>query len=405
MSHILKFLPLLINIDSQTLINWVNLTNSFNSQIITSINLSVDTIYLIMEELLEKIQDGFTLNDIENTLCLILFIRFIILSLRYNLKTSFYITCIGLVAGYLWYKHLIDLISMYQSVLLQLPFVNKLGIDVVQLRSLNQGILATDLNSQANVNWYNPGQILYYAFKNGIQNTDAEAGLQYYIDPISMFVSNLQEPIKSPSFLIYYKVYNEIIPKIFNICSKFWSQLSGVAAYAIITRIGKRYCPYLIRWHWTLLIILGMIEQILIYFIYRAYYFQTFILIPQIKVYTNDTNSSLAFQLVILNAIIAVVVLTHISFIIFGLFSAIWGQYFYIPFLVKNTELHIGKRPINSIYSGGQTSWQDSEEENGNQRLWYGWFGKGTSNTSNMKYKIKKFLRKVFKKLKKQFRN
>ena len=405
MSHILKFLPLLINIDSPTLINWVNLTNSFNSQIITSINLSVDTIYLIMEELLEKIQDGFTLNDIENTLCLILFIRFIMLSLRYNLKTSFYITCIGLVAGYLWYKHLIDLISMYQSVLLQLPFVNKLGIDVVQLRSLNQGILATDLNSQANVNWYNPGQILYYAFKNGIQNTDAEAGLQYYIDPISMFVSNLQEPIKSPSFLIYYKVYNEIIPKIFNICSKFWSQLSGVAAYAIITRIGKRYCPYLIRWHWTLLIILGMIEQILIYFIYRAYYFQTFILIPQIKVYTNDTNSSLAFQLVILNAIIAVVVLTHISFIIFGLFSAIWGQYFYVPFLVKNTELHIGKRPINSIYSGGQTSWQDSEEENGNQKLWYGWFGKGTSNTSNMKYKIKKFLRKVFKKLKKQFRN
>ena len=405
MSHILKFLPLLINIDSPTLINWVNLTNSFNSQIITSINLSVDTIYLIMEKLLEKIQDGFTLNDIENTLCLILFIRFIILSLRYNLKTSFYITCIGLVAGYLWYKHLIDLISMYQSVLLQLPYVNKLGIDVVQLRSLNQGILATDLNFQENVNWYNPGQILYYAFKDGIQNTDAEAGLQYYIDPISMFVSNLQEPIKSPSLLIYYKVYNEIIPKIFNICSKFWSQLSGVAAYAIITRIGKRYCPYLIRWHWTLLIILGMIEQILIYFIYRAYYFQTFILIPQIKVYTNDTNSSLAFQLVILNAIIAVVVLTHISFIIFGLFSAICWQYFYVPFLVKNTELHIGKRPINSIYSGGQTSWQDSEEENGNQKLWYGWFGKGTSNTSNMKYKIKKFLRKVFKKLKKQFRN
>ena len=208
MSHILKFLPLLINIDSPTLINWVNLTNSFNSQIITSTNLSVDTIHFLMEELLEKIQDGFTLNDIENTLCLILFIRFIILSLRYNLKTSFYITCIGLVAGYLWYKHLIDLISMYQSVLLQLPFVNKLGIDVVQLRSLNQGILATDLNFQENVNWYNPGQILYYAFKDGIQNTDAEAGLQYYIDPISMFVSNLQEPIKSPSFLIYYKIYN-----------------------------------------------------------------------------------------------------------------------------------------------------------------------------------------------------
>ena len=385
MSHILKFFPLLINIDSEIL------KNHFHSQIITSASLSVDAINLRIEELLEKVQDGFTLNDIENLLCFILFIRFIILSLRYNLKTSFYITCIGLVAGYLWYKHLIDLISMYQSVLLQLPFVNKLGIDVVQLRSLNQGILATDLNLQENVNWYNPGQILYYAFKDGIRNTDAEAGLQYYIDPISMFISNLQEPIKSPSSLIYYKIYNEIIPKIFNICSKFWSQLSGVAAYAIITRIGKRYCPYLIRWHWTLLIILGMIEQIFIYFIYRAYYFQTFILIPQIKAYTNNTDSSLAFQLVILNAIIAVVVLTHISFIIFGLMNAIQGQYFYVPFLVKNTELHIGKRPINSIYSGGATPWQDPKEKNKSTKLWYNW--------------ITRILQRVFKKLKKQFRN
>ena len=385
MSHILKFLPLLINIDSETL------KTHFYSQIITSASLSVDSINVRLEELLEKIQDGFTLNDIENILCFILFIRFIILSLRYNLKTSFYITCIGLVAGYLWYKHLIDLISMYQSVLLQLPFVNKLGIDVVQLRSLNQGILATDLNLQENVNWYNPGQILYYAFKDGVRNTDAEAGLQYYIDPISMFISNLQEPIKSPSSLIYYKIYNEIIPKIFNICSKFWSQLSGVAAYAIITRIGKRYCPYLIRWHWTLLIILGMIEQIFIYFIYRAYYFQTFILIPQIKAYPNNTDSSLAFQLVILNAIIAVVVLTHISFIIFGLMNAIQGQYFYVPFLVKNTELHIGKRPINSIYSGGATPWQDPKEKNKSTKLWYNW--------------ITRILQRVFKKLKKQFRN
>jgi hypothetical protein len=47
------------------------------------------------------------------------------------------------------------------------------------------------------------------------------------------------------------------------------------------------------------------------------------------------------------------VVLTHIGFIIFGLFHAIWGQYFYLPFFVENTELHIGPRPQNSIYSGG----------------------------------------------------
>jgi hypothetical protein len=31
------------------------------------------------------------------------------------------------------------------------------------------------------------------------------------------------------------------------------------------------------------LLIIGMVEQIFIYFIYRVYYFQTFVLIPQTK--------------------------------------------------------------------------------------------------------------------------
>jgi uncharacterized membrane protein YhdT len=39
----------------------------------------------------------FNLADIENVLFFIVFVRFVILALRYNLKTSFYITCIGLL--------------------------------------------------------------------------------------------------------------------------------------------------------------------------------------------------------------------------------------------------------------------------------------------------------------------
>jgi hypothetical protein len=204
-----------------------------------------------------------TLADIENVLFFILFLRFVILALRYNLKTSFYITCIGLFAGYLWYRHLIDLISMYRSVLLKLPFLHKLGMDAVQLRSLHRQMVLTDLKLGENAHWYNPGQVLYYAFTKGIINIDPETGLRYYIDPISMAISNLQEPTKSTIFPIYYKLYNKIIPKIYDICSKFWTQLSGVAAYAVITRIGKRYCPYLVRWHWTFLLIIGWLNKFL----------------------------------------------------------------------------------------------------------------------------------------------
>lgn len=46
-------------------------------------------------------------------------------------------------------------------------------------------------------------------------------------------------------------------------------------------------------------------------------------------------------------------------------------------------ELHIGKRPKESVYSGGYTSWQDKTEQEKNlqrtlPKVWFGWFGRGT---------------------------
>ena len=378
MLYFFRLLLILININQENVLNWFGIEDSNTqnirkrieqgyqfdfSNVESSSKVSLETIRLIIQGLWDKIQNGLTLADIENVLFFILFIRFVILSIRYNLKTSFYITCIGLFAGYLWYRHLIDLISMYRTVLLKLPFFDKLGIDSIQLRSFHKEIALTDLKLEENAHWYNPGQVIYYAFTKGITDVDLDTGLRYYIDPISMFVSNFQEPTKSTIFPLYYKLYNKIIPKICDISSKFWSQLSGVAAYAVITRIGKRYCPYLVRWHWTFLLIISMIEQIFIYFIYRVYYFQSFVLIPQLKSYDSYVDQNLILQINGLNAIIICVVLTHIGFVIFGLFHAIWGQYFYIPFFVENTELHIGPRPKNSIYSGGNTSWQDTQEK------------------------------------------
>jgi hypothetical protein len=424
MLHVFRLLPFLIKIDQETVLNWFGMEDPTNREIRQAIEngydlnvlnfepspeVSLETFRLIIEGLWEKIQDGLTLADIENGLFFILFIRFVILAIRYNLKTSFYITCIGLFAGYLWYRHLIDLISMYRSVLLKLPFLHKLGMDAVQLRSLHRQMVLTDLKLGENAHWYNPGQVVYYAFTKGIINVDPETGLRYYIDPVSMAISNLNEPTKSNILPLYYKVYNKIIPKIYEICSKFWTQLSGVAAYAVITRIGKRYCPYLVRWHWTFLLIIGMIEQIFIYFIYRVYYFQTFVLIPQTTSYSNYVDPNLILQINILNGVIACVVLAHIGFIIFGLFHAICGQYFYLPFFVENTELHIGPRPKTSIYSGGQTAWQEPEEKEKNlnrffPKLWYGWFGRGTTSQGLFNINLMSYVKKVLTRLRRQFR-
>ena len=270
-------------------------------------------------------------------------------------------------------------------------------------------MVLTELKLGENVHWYNPGQLIYYSITKGIVDIDPETGFRHYVDPISMIVSNLSEPAKSNILPLYYKVYNNIIPKIYDIVSKFWTQLSGVAAYAVITRIGKRYCPYLIRWHWTFLLIIGMVEQIFVYFIYRVYYFQTFVLIPQTKSYANYVDQNLLLQIKSLNVVIACVVLAHIGLILFGLFHAIWGQYFYFPFFVENTELHIGPRPKNSIYSGGNTAWQDPEEKEKNferflPKFWYGWFGRGTKNNWQITNILKKLVTSIFKRLRKQFR-
>jgi|JI102314A2RNA_FD_contig_123_9202_length_1480_multi_13_in_1_out_0_1 hypothetical protein len=424
MLYFFRVLFVLINIDQETVLNWFGIENPTDVNILVDnanistfefapkSALSIETCRLIIEGLWRQVQDGLTLADIENLLFFILFIRFIVLTIRYNLKTSFYITCIGLFAGYLWYRHLIDLIALYRSMLIQLPYLHKLGIDAIQLTSMSRQIVLTDLKLGENVHWYNPGQLIYYAFIKGIVKVDPDTGLRYYIDPISMIISNLNESQKEAILPIYYKIYNKIIPQVFEAISKFWTQLSGIAAYAVITRIGKKYCPYLVRWHWTFLLIIGFLEQILIYFSFRISYFQLNVLIPQSELsfdYTDTTliDSTLVFQVNFLNGLLAFLICLHLGLIFFGLFHAIWGQYFYFPFLVENTELHIGPRPKNSIYSGGNTSWQDEKEESIQRvfpKLWYGWFGRGTKNRKTPLYFVQNLIKNIIKRIRSNFR-
>lgn len=419
MSYLFRLLFLLINIDQETILNWFGIDNSINANILNdNVNLStikfipvsgisIETIRLIIEGLWRQVQDGLSLTDIENLLFFILFIRFIVLTIRYNLKTSFYITVIGLFAGYLWYRHLIDLIDMYRSMLIQLPYLRKLGIDAIELSSISDQFVLTDFKLGDNVHWYDPGQLLYYAFIKGIIKSDPETGLRYYIDPISMVISNLKDSQKTNVLSIYYKVYNNIIPQIFEGISKFWMQISGIAAYAVITRIGKKYCPYLIRWHWTFLLLIGFIEQVFIYFSYRLSYFQLNILIPQTELASNYANQSLIFQINFLNGLLAFIICLHLGLVFFGLFHAIWGQYFYFPFLVENTELHLGPRPKNSIYSGGNTAWQDQKEQTIQRvfpKLWYGWFGSGTVNKKGGLYLLRNLIINIIKQIRNQFR-
>ena len=387
---------------------------------------SFDTIVSVFEGICSKMSQGLSLSDIESALVFILFVRFVILIIRYNLKTSFYITCIGIVAAYLWYRHLVDLVSMYRNALLNIPFLENLGLDALQLREYNAQIVTSERTFGETLHWYDIGKLIYFAFIKAIIYINPETGIHFYIDPISMIISNFDEATKATILPIYYKVYNEFIPRALTAVSTFWNQLSSIVAYGLITRIGKRYCPYLVRWHWTLLLVISIFEPFIEYLVFRAEFFEQFILTPKLilssstssvdelgsakqllSVYapkipevTPSLHSETVFQIAFLKIFVGSIIVSHISLVLLALFHAVWGQYFYLPFLTENVELHIGQRPNNSIYSGGSTAWQDPTEQNRKlnsflPKLWYGWFGRGTQNNVSIFNVIKKLMKKI----------
>jgi hypothetical protein len=137
-------------------------------------------------------------------------------------------------------------------------------------------------------------------------------------------------------------------------------------------------------------------------------YFQEVIIQEKLSIaaVNNYFDPNLLLQFNLLTGILTVCVTVHLGSICFGLFHAIWGQYFYFPFLVENTELHIGPRPKNSIYSGGQTAWQDKKQESVQRRIpkiWYGWFGSGT-NDIWIFTPFKQMVFTIIQKLRQQFR-
>ena len=131
MLYSLRLLLFLINIDQTTILNWFdnNLKTKPTFETLQTVNIedpvynSVESLKFLINNVWQEVQDGLKLTDIENVIFFLVFVRFIILIFRYNLKTSTYITCIGIFAGYLWYRHLIDIITMYSQMLVKIPYL------------------------------------------------------------------------------------------------------------------------------------------------------------------------------------------------------------------------------------------------------------------------------------------
>ena len=108
------------------------------------------------------------------------------------------------------------------------------------------------------------------------------------------------------------------------------------------------------------------------------------------------------------------IILLQLMFTLYGLLHASFGQYFYVPFLTENSEMHTGRRPKDSIYSGGYTDWQDhiqaqieSYSIGGKAyrpKLWYGWLGRDRRFPARFASFFFTLINKIFRKIRKWFR-
>lgn len=324
---------------------------------------------------------GFSIAQIDKTVKFIVIIRFIILSVRYNIITSFIITSTSCAAAYLWYAAFLRLMFVYENALYGNKFLYQLGLDATATRSivLYNKAMATENNSF--ISFRNPIGILFTFIKKGIIYEGR------YIDPFSLLTAMYvkrkficSEQVEAT----YYLVYNEIIPFLVRYMIKFGRYIKGFASYTVVVRIGKKYCPYLIRWHWTCLIFFRFLEQIPMGMCWRIdeYVGQTLYPLIKPRAMYNLSYAHITFEMGFMRALKYVMIITEFSYVLFAMLHALCGQYFYIPFLTENIELHIGPRNKLDIYSGGQTTWQDPEYRDNivKFKVWYGWFGRGTKN-------------------------
>jgi hypothetical protein len=381
-------LSLLITIDQETILDFLGIYDRFNNEeyaellgVEVSTPVSSETFKLIIQHIWEHYQHGLGFVDIENLAVFILVIRFIFLSKKYNIKTGFFIVCIGLGAGYLWYMHLRDLAYYYSRTLWMSPLTHNLGYDFEEVfyeRLEMFGKVGTDFDTGK---FYAPILRGFVAITN---NND------YRYDPISMLWAYLPTDIHFLSDKIYYFMTLKIIPETYRFVTVQLTYLSSMLWYTFIVRINKRYCPYLIRWHWTFLLGADFIQRPLIYVQNRLIYYVNETLIP----------NGYFRELELVQGMLCTLVAVQYVFLVLGLLHALCGQYFYFPLLTENTELHIGLRPKDSLYSGGHTIWQDKRafmiSRNASRKLgkyrwgtirqaysmlprfWYGWLGRGT---------------------------
>ena len=306
---------------------------------------------IVLAKLDQIVTTGFTIEEFQKAMIIICLIRFVVYSIKYNPITSFKICAIALFSCVLWGIALNDCVGIYFPVLRFNPLLTNILFEEERFRG------AAEMRA-------------YHKVSSDMLNRLAGQGNHFeWLRPVFNLVPEQFQKYTNPA-------YTYITEDLLGVLKQFYKsnlrQMMPFIIYIAYVRVGKKYCPYHIRWHFTFVTLYNTFVTYIFSCVNRAKS-MFHLLIVQARYEEAET-----FQLYL-----GAFVFAHISFVMFAMLHAIFSQYFYVPFVTYNVELHIGKRPLNSIYSGGYTAWQDDYlfydlKFRESMRLWWGWLGRGT---------------------------
>jgi hypothetical protein len=303
----------------------------------------------------KNLQFGLTVNEIEKILVIISFIRFCFYTIRYDAKSALIISLTAFLSAILYEKMMLDVIKTCYYRFYLMPSLFRTGFEYyLQMIHDEHTYKKYSLESFKWIDIY-PSWLISFILKSPILSD-----MQSFVDDILM-----------PGTFKFIRLYKNV--------------LESLLFYTVILRFGKKYVPYPFQWH-------GMVYSMYTYgigdFLLQRYAnsmrFLRDILIPQGRI----------VEIQILEMIQVTFIVTFIYGIMLGMLHAIFSQYYYFPFLAQNINAHIGKRPTDSILSGGYASWQDEQNlftpSKADYKIWFGFLGRGKNDRkSNIKYRPK----------------
>jgi hypothetical protein len=294
----------------------------------------------------KNLQFGLTITEIEKVLVIISFIRFCFYTIRYDAKSALIISLTAFISAILYEKILVDVIKICYFRFYLNPSLFRTGFEqYLQMVHNEKKFTRYSLESFKWLDIY-PGWLINVILKSPILSD-----IQSYVD-------------------------DTLMPVIFKFIRLYRKPMQSLLFYTLILRLGKKYVPYPLQWHGM---VYTMYTQGLAALIFNRYVnsmkFLRDILIPQARI----------GEIEMLEMIQATFLITFIYGIILAMLHAVFSQYYYFPFLAQNIDAHIGKRPKDSILSGGYASWQDEQKlfipSKADYKIWFGFLGKQTNDS------------------------